>query len=261
MDTENNMFPTPYRDVNLVLLTLLENAQAVLGDYFTGMYLYGSLASGEFDPGRSDIDFLVVTSQELPGKLISDLEAMHVRIGDSGLEWAVKLEGSYIPRDAMPRYSPAGPACPMINEGKFEVARHGIDWVINRHILYTSGVVIAGPPLRTMLSPVRPDELSEAALSLLRDRWTPWLHNSDFFVRDGYQPFVVLTVCRALYTLEHGAVASKQCSAEWIRAKSDRKWTEFINRAIAWHYGDPPGDIGQTQEFMQYVLRQAGLLR
>ena len=28
----------------------------------------------------------------------------------------------------------------------------------------------------------------------------------------------------------------------------------------AWHYGDPPGDIGQTQEFMRYVLKQAGLL-
>jgi len=258
---ENNMFPTPYRDVNLVLQTLLENVRAVLGDYFTGMYLYGSLASGEFDPGRSDIDFLVVTSQKLPGNLISDLETMHVRIGDSGLEWAAKLEGSYIPRDAMPAYSPAGPACPMINESKFRVARHDVDWVINRHVLSTSGVVIAGPPLRAMINPVRPDELREAALLLLRDRWAPLLNDPDLFIRPGYQPFVVLTMCRALYTLEHGAVASKRRSAEWLRDKSGSQWADLINQAIVWHDGDPSGDIGQTWQFMQYVLKQAGLLR
>jgi predicted nucleotidyltransferase len=62
LNSNINKFPTPYPDVNEVLLTLLDNVRAILGDYFTGMYLYGSLASGDFDPRRSDIDFLVVTS-------------------------------------------------------------------------------------------------------------------------------------------------------------------------------------------------------
>jgi hypothetical protein len=254
------MFPTPYRGVNLVLLTLLENVRGVLGDFFTGMYLYGSLASGEFDPDRSDIDFLVVTSKELPEKLVSDLETMHARIGESGLEWAEKLEGSYVPRDDMPAYNTTSPACPMINEGKFEVARQGTDWVINRYVLYNSGVVIAGPPIRTMIDPVKPEKLRGAVVSLLRDAWTPRLDDPDFFLRTGYQSFVVLTMCRALYTLEHGIVASKRRSAEWVRDKSGRQWTNLINQAMIWHYGDPPGDISQTQEFMRYILNHAGLL-
>jgi len=58
--------PTPYPDVNIVLHVLLKNVQTVLGNHFIGMYVYGSLASGDFDPQRSDIDFLVVTADRLP---------------------------------------------------------------------------------------------------------------------------------------------------------------------------------------------------
>jgi len=253
------MFPTRYEDINLFLQTLLHSVRAVLGEYFIGMYLYGSLASGDFDPGRSDIDPLVITSRGLPENLISDLEVMHKRIYKSGSEWATRMSGAYIPLDAMRAYSPTGPACPLFNRDEFLVARPDIDWVIHRHILYTSGVVIIGPSLQSIIDPVRPDELKEAALTLLRDNWTPWLDNSDFFLGVGYQPFVVLTMCRALYTLKHGTVVSKLRSAEWIIANSDRKWTRLIKQAMAWHHGDPPGDIRQTQEFMRYILKEAGL--
>jgi hypothetical protein len=253
------MFPTPYDDINLFLQILLDNVRAVLCDYFTGMYLYGSLAVGDFDPGRSDIDFLVVTSEVLPDNLISDLGTMHSRMYESGLEWATKLEGAYIPMDAIGVYSPTGPACPLVNKKEFLVACPESNWVINRHVLYTSGVVITGPPLQTVIAPVRPKQLREAVLTLLRNNWIPLLDDSDFFLGTGYQPFVVLTMCRALYTLKYGTVAPKSRSAEWVIANSDRKWTKLVKQAMAWHYGDPPGDIGQTQEFMRYILGEAGI--
>jgi predicted nucleotidyltransferase len=54
------------------------------------MYLYGSLATGDFDSQRSDIDFVVVTTDGLPQEMIQDLEAMHGRLTASGLKWATK---------------------------------------------------------------------------------------------------------------------------------------------------------------------------
>jgi predicted nucleotidyltransferase len=89
--------PTSYPDVNAVLDALLSSAQIILGDYFVGLYLYGSLSSGDFDPLRSDIDFVVVTTDQLPEELISALEEMHARLWASGLKWVAKLEGTYIP--------------------------------------------------------------------------------------------------------------------------------------------------------------------
>lgn len=115
----NHVHPTPYPDVNAVLHVLLTSVRTVLGDHFVGMYLYGSLASGDFDPRRSDIDFVVATADELPNKLIPALGAVHARMAASDLRWGLKLEGSYISQKALRRYDPADAPCPQINEGHF----------------------------------------------------------------------------------------------------------------------------------------------
>ncbi len=138
--------PTPYPDVNVVLDALLASAQDLLGDYFVGLYLYGSLASGDFDLLRSDVDFVVVTTDYLPEDLISALEEMHARLWASGLKWAAKLEGTYIPQNALRRYDPDAAPCPCVNEGRFYLARHESDWVIQRHILREQGVAWPGRP-------------------------------------------------------------------------------------------------------------------
>ena len=76
--------PTPYPYVNEVLQALLANVGAILGERFYGLYLYGSLASGDFNPRRSDIDFLVVTEGLLPEEMIAALDEMHAQMAASG---------------------------------------------------------------------------------------------------------------------------------------------------------------------------------
>jgi hypothetical protein len=138
--------PTPYPDVNATLSELLSAARTALLDQFVGMYLYGSLASGDFDPQTSDVDSVVVTRAELPDDKISALAAIHSQLLASHLKWAAKLEGSYIPQSALRRYTPTDTTPrPTFNEGKFYLAPHGFDWVIQRHIIREHGVVVAGP--------------------------------------------------------------------------------------------------------------------
>lgn len=68
-------------------------------------------------------------------------------------------------------------------------------------------------------------------------------------------------MCRSLYTLKKGDVASKLRSAEWVLANSDKKWAILIKQAIEWTYGDKSGNIEQTQEFIRYTLKEAGLIK
>lgn len=67
---------TPYADVNAVLHDFLVSIQAILGSHFRGMYLFGSLALGDFDPHGSDIDFVVVTDADIADDLFG---ALHER--------------------------------------------------------------------------------------------------------------------------------------------------------------------------------------
>jgi len=251
------MTPTPYPDVNVVLNALLAQVQTILGDYFVGLYLYGSLASGDFDPLRSDIDFVVVTTKQLPGKVIAALEELHRRLWASDLKWAAKLEGTYIPQNDLRRYDPDVAPCPCVNEGRFYLARHESDWVIQRHILREQGVSVAGPPLRPMIDPVSPDEIREGVRGVLRGWWTSLL-NDPAWLRDGeYQAFAVLTMCRALYTFYHGTIASKPVSARWALATLDQRWIALIEWALTWQHADQSDRLSETLDFIRYTVEKS----
>ncbi|MBP7593384.1 MAG: nucleotidyltransferase domain-containing protein, partial [Chloroflexi bacterium] len=77
MQFDSPFQPTPFQDVNALLRALLSGAQAILGANFAGMYLYGSLAGGDFNPDSSDVDFVVVTAVPIPADWLPALEAMH----------------------------------------------------------------------------------------------------------------------------------------------------------------------------------------
>src|SRR5712692_6008792 len=118
---------TAYPAVNATLQELLTGARAILAKQFVGLYLYGSLSSGDFNPATSDIDFVVVTQGELPAESVAALEALHKRLWAESSHWAAHLEGAYIPRAALRRYDPATPPVPTVNEGRFYVGGHGSD--------------------------------------------------------------------------------------------------------------------------------------
>ena len=66
---------TPYPELPWVLGELVAGVRAELADNLVGVYLVGSLATGDFDRD-SDVDFLVVTRHELSAAVIPALQAM-----------------------------------------------------------------------------------------------------------------------------------------------------------------------------------------
>ena len=245
---------TPYLEVNQVLQALSAQVQAVLGERFVGLYLYGSLASGDFDPNRSDIDFLVVTASELPAGMVAALESVHTRLWAGGSKWALKLEGTYITQAALRRYNPEDGPFPCVNEGKFYLACHASDWVLQRHILRESGVAVDGPDLRPLIDPVSPDEIRAAVLGYMREWWRPMLSNPQRLQSREYQAYATLSMCRALYTLKNGEVVSKTASARWAQQTFGERWSALIDRALAWPQGEQPDEITETLDFMQFAL-------
>jgi hypothetical protein len=181
---------------------------------------------------------------------------MHTRLWASGLKWAKKLEGSYMPVIALRRFDPNADPVPQINEGRFYIARQGSDWIIQRHILRESGVVMVGPDLRPLIDPVSADDLRRAVISILREWWFPMLDNPAFLRDVEYQAFAILSMCRALYTLEHGAVASKPVSARWAQKFLGDRWAESIERALTWKH-DSPEMRGEALELIKYVREHA----
>jgi predicted nucleotidyltransferase len=227
--------PSIFPDVNELLHLLLSKVKEILQDQFIGMYLYGSLSSGEFNPKSSDVDFLVVTASELADQKISELEAMHKHIWATPLKWAAKLEGAYVPKEMVRHHDPQGAPCPTVNEGKFYLARLGRSWDIQRHVIREYGVVVEGPDPKTLIDFLGPQEIRGAVVDILQDWWFPMLDDPSW-LRDHsteYHAFAILSMCRALHTLEHGTIVSKPIAAKWAQEKLGTKWSHVIEQAIA----------------------------
>lgn len=249
--------PTPYPDVNVVLQMLLDGAQSALGEHFVGLYLYGSLAGGDFNPQTSDIDFLVVTDADLSDELVRDLEALHVRLWNSGLKWAAKLEGAYVPLHALRRYDPDSAPCPTINEGRFYLDKQGSDWIIQRYILRQYDAVVCGPSLQSSIDPVTPGDLRRAVAGVLREWWQPMLDNPTWIRNREYEAYATLTMCRALYALEHGDIVSKRVAARWALQTLDERWAELIDRAAAWPQEPQPDSLSETLALIRFAIERA----
>jgi len=237
-----------------LLSRFLGDLQSLLSDQLIGLYLYGSLASGDFNLQSSDIDFVAVTKDALTSEQVVALEAMHQRLWASEDKWAKKLEGSYITQAALRRYNPTNGPFPCVNEGQFYLAHHESDWIIQRDILRRAGVVLFGPPPETLIDPVAPDEVRGAVQGILQSWWAQYLDNPVRLQSDDYQAYAILTMCRSLYTLTHGQIASKPASARWAKERLDPRWHASIDWALAWPSDQPRPELSLTLDLIRHAL-------
>ncbi len=264
----SNSSPTPYEDVNAILAELMTAVTPILGSQFTGLYLTGSLALGDFNPNRSDIDFIVATTDVLTDATVTTLATMHDHLRASGRNWAAKVEGDYIPLAALRRHDPANCIYPHLgDDGHFSREPHGSDMIIQFHTLREKGVTLAGPPPHTLIDSVPPEALKQAVRDTLQSWWQPMLTNHYRLPEDEYQVYAVLTMCRMLYTLRFGDVVSKPAGVKWALGAADgpfdmrppvaaqgRRFTSLIQQANAWQNGMPFDKLDETIEFIRYTL-------
>lgn len=252
--------PVPYDDVNAILEELLTAVQSILGPQFIGLYLYGSLALDDFNPNRSDIDFVVVASDELTDGTVEALADMHAQIAASDSRWAIELEGAYIPLAAIRRHDPAQAQHPHIDRGHHEqlrVKQLASDWVIQRYVLREHGLTLAGPPIRTLIDPISPGDLRRATLDILQTWWRPMLTDPKYLDSAGYRVYAVLTMCRMLYTLRLGDVGSKSAGVQWALEVVDGRFSPLIELANTWQNGQPFDKLDETIDFIRYTLTQS----
>jgi len=237
---------------------LLADAKSILGDQLVGLYLLGSLALGDFDPEKSDIDVVVVTTEELSDPLRLSLEQMHDRISAIDSKWAIELEVSYIPMQAIRRYDPALAVHPRIERGDGErlvVQRHHADWIIQRFMLREWGLPVVGVDPAEIIDPIEPAELRKAVLGILW-WWEQQLRSPGSMQHRGYQVYAILTMCRMLYTLQFGTVVSKPVAARWAQEVLEPQWGNVIEHSLKWRPGEQDGRLDETLAFIRHALER-----
>lgn len=249
------MGATPYPDVNAVLDRLVPRMREALGDNLLGVYVFGSLVTGDFDPRLSDIDLAAILNRPLTNADLARLEQMHDAMVQTFPAWDGRIEVGYLNRSDVNPFDP-GATIAKIAPGEplqARVAEHG--WLFNLHVVREQGITLIGPDPRTLIGPIGRDELA-AGLRRRMAEWRDYVDGELPPMDAGSQAYVVLTMCRALQTFTTGEWTSKRHAAEWA-ARAEPAWAPLIAQALAWRETEPDGsaDLQAAQRQMLTFAR------
>jgi hypothetical protein len=253
-----NNFIVPYRDIDDLLDFLARGVQNIFGGDLTGFYLTGSLSYGDFDSGRSDIDLAAVLEKLAQPDQIDKIEKLHQAAEQKFNQWAERIECSYVPRSMLTEILPPKEPRPYFGAGIFySAAPYGNEWLINRHFLYQNGIALLGPDFKTLAASVAMADLRQACVRDLREEWVPKINDENFLNNSHCQSYVVLNLCRILYTVANGEAVSKKAAAEWAKSEYPQ-WKDLIETAESWRYGIEMECQNETIGFIKFAVGKAG---
>ena len=259
----------PYPELREVLKFFVGQVAASLRENLVGIYLVGSIASGDFDLD-SDVDFLVVTNNELTEADMKPLQDIQINVHDMDCYPAKHLEGSYISISDLDDWNTVGEKkLYYFDNGStaYEQSTHDNQWHV-RWILRERGITLVGPKPETIMRPIPLDELSEEVkmtMHQVRKFFKDDINRPLSFFNSRFgQSFTVLTTCRMLHTLHTSTVQSKKAGVQWAKQNVDPKWIKLIDQAWKERQGVRFGvKIGQkaesplldeTLEFIEYAI-------
>ena len=186
----------------------------------------------------SDVDLLVATERPISGREAEALFAFHAEFAALPHPYATRIETAYIDRVALKRYTP-GLSHLTLEQGKGEALKwhkHGASWVFERWILREHGVALLGPDAKDLIAPISSEALKDATRVRLND-WLEWANtpdDPDWSLPDHHKAYVVETMCRALYTLKRGEMASKPQAVQWALGSLNEPWRSTVVRSQVW---------------------------
>jgi hypothetical protein len=243
--------------VQAYLDALLTASRTVLGARLRGFCVAGSLALGEFDIRRSDIDIaLVVVSEIVPdikAQLANRLSHSVIKCPARGLELVVYSEaaaGSGTPEPAFEMELNDGPAMTyrFTADPISRPRRDGTFWyAIDRDILHQAGTSLLGPPASSVFAPPSPRDLRQLLIEAMDwHRAAPGSPGAD----------AVLGACRSRVRILTGRWHGKQ-QAGLLTADAMPEWAAVIRAALHARIRGT-GHIADAGNFLSVVRDEIG---
>jgi hypothetical protein len=263
------MLPTAHTEANRILDILLERIHARLPQKLIGLYLTGSLVYGDFDPDGSDLDLVAVISASLDDGELAALAQMHQALAREYRRWDERIEVIYVTLDGLQTFRTQPTTIAITSPGEpFHTLEAGHEWLVNWYLAREQGMTLFGPRSQSVIPAIAVEEFVETIRHHTLS-WAEWINDCRHL---GGQAYARLTMCRALYTLAHGAQISKVQAAAWAIARYPQ-WATVIQDALHWRYVehrdadneetqgsaaiDPDIAFAETVRFVHFAIAQA----
>jgi predicted nucleotidyltransferase len=221
-------------DPRAALTALAADIKEHFGERLLGLYVFGSLVTGDFYPGRSDLDLITVLDRDVAeGADLAALRDLHERFERDRPEWRDRIEVLYIGRDVLATFAaaPTGTVA-RISPGEplhLRELEGNVGWLLDWHGVLTGETLFAPAP--PSIGPdVSDARFRDAVRSQLREMAETARQPSVAYV-PAHQGYIVATVCRALYSLATGQQTSKERAVAWLAQRrpdlADFLWSSY----------------------------------
>ncbi|MFV0136674.1 nucleotidyltransferase [Streptomyces sp. HMX87] len=226
---------------------------ALLDRFLTGLaplapvavWAHGSLAGGDYQEGRSDLDLIAVLKRPVTARTAWRVGVLHA--GLRGAPRADRLHCTYLtPATA------AGAARRHLTWAHGRLLRRPVTPVARRE-LHGFGRVLHGARPAGLLPPVPDEELAGFVVRDQRDFWRPAVRRPHLWRQEVWVDMGLLTFARATVTVrENRLVSKREALAELPGLGAPGAVVEDIRRR---RYGDPAPPTGE------WTARRAELTR
>ena len=185
--------------------------KAVALGWVRDLLVAGSVASGDYRPGVSDVDLVAIVDGEMTPARVASVVRLHERL-DAGVAAGLALGCVYVDEGRA--------ADPSMLHPTWTHARlvQRILSGVTRAELLQFGRTLYGRPPTDVLAPMTPDDVRAAARSELRGYWAwaarrPWMWTSPVHADLG-----LTSMARGRLAIEHGRLASKTEALDHLAA-------------------------------------------
>ena len=226
------------RDVAGLVAAIKDGLRAILSDDLVGLYVFGSLTTGNFDDA-SDVDLLAALAVDLDSGRFARLDRFHRQLVREQPQWDNRIEIAYIAVARLRRIR-AGDPIALISPGEpFHFSDAGGNWLFNLANLRERGLTLLGPPPHSLIDPISSADLV-AHLRPFMHEWREWIAQTELIHHRPYQGYMIITMCRCLYLWHNGKVATKKEATAWAE-RAYPAWAPLIRDALSWrNAGDDP---------------------
>jgi predicted nucleotidyltransferase len=211
------------------------------------VWAHGSLAMGDFQPGRSDLDLIAVVEAAVDDAQKEQLAQIHQRLVDEEPA-AAELHCSYLAvtglADAEARY---------VTWAHHTLLERPVTPVTRRELL-DAGRILHGRPPTELLPPLAPGQLEEFIRRDLAEFWLPATGRRRIWMRDIWVDLGLLVVARATVTLREGRLITKgEALAELLELGAPADVVRDIRER---RYGNPQ-PIGRLRRVRRAIRARA----
>ncbi len=249
------------------LLPILRLLDWSLPGRCVGLYGVGSLAVGDFDLGRSDLDFIAVLDRGLSSRELLRLRLIHALSGAQSVVSVLRQRRSVLAQTRNGGFVTVADLARGVEEIKPIASFNGVRFMIGSafdvnpvmwKVLGERGVALRGADLLSCV--VRPsrDVLRAWNLENLNSYWQGFADECIALTLppsplSAWIAWGVLGAPRLHCTIATGEVISKRAAGIYAKATFDAQWHPLIDMALSHH----PSVRGQ----LWYAINRVGFLR